>query len=96
MAKLTLCFPSEETGRRRPLNKGEIDEIAMAAQSITAIAEVMQEYACNIKEDNARNAMANCMDVFTILEWLIRPVAAYLSEYAGEEAAPEEEPEQTA
>jgi hypothetical protein len=55
----------------------------------------MQEYACSIREDKARDALANCMGVFNVLEWLIQPVVSYLSEYAGEEAAPEE-PEQIA
>jgi hypothetical protein len=96
MAKLELCFPPEETGRRRPLTQSEINELTVAAQSITAIAEVMQEYTLGIQKNKACDAVANCMDVFTVLEWLIRPVASYLSEYAGEEAALEEEPEQTA
>jgi hypothetical protein len=95
MAKLALCFPPEETGRR-PLTQSEINEIALAAQSITAITEIMQEYTCDIRKDKARDAAANCMDVFNVLEWLIRPVSTYLSEYAGEEAAAEAEPEQTA
>jgi hypothetical protein len=95
MARLRLCSSPEETDRRRPLTESEIIELSIVAQSIAAITEVMQEYACVIRGDKAQDALANCMGVFNVLEWLIQPVADYLNEYAGEEAKPEE-PEQTA
>jgi hypothetical protein len=73
MARLRLCFSPEETGRRRPLTQSEIDGITIAAQSITAIVKVMQEYTCDIQKENARDAVANCVDVFTVLECLSGP-----------------------
>jgi hypothetical protein len=58
----------EETDRRRPLTKSEIIELSITAQNIAAITEVMQEYACVIREDKAPDALANCMGVFHVLE----------------------------
>jgi hypothetical protein len=92
MTRLTLCFTPEETDRR-PLTKSEIIELSIVAQNIAAITEVMQEYACVVRADKAYDALVNCMGVFNVLEWLIQPVTDYLTEYAGEEAAPEEQAE---
>jgi hypothetical protein len=89
MSRLELCFPPEETGQRRPLTEDEINQLAVTASGINAIVEVMGEYTCSIQSDNALDAVSNCLDVFTVLEWLIKPVLSYLSEYAGEEAAPD-------
>jgi hypothetical protein len=97
MANLELCFrPEEDSRKRRSPTKYEINELAVAAQGIDTLVHVMAIYACdNQRREEDYNRGVFC-SVFTVLEWLIKPVEDYLSNYAGEKAAVEEEPEQTA
>jgi hypothetical protein len=98
MAKLELCFrPEEDSMKRRPLTKDEINELTVAAQSIAAIVNIMAIYTCDNPHGEEDDNGSVC-SVFNVLEWLIKPVEDYLSNYAGEPASrePEEEPETTA
>jgi hypothetical protein len=90
MAKLELCFrPEEDSMKRRPPTKYEINELTAAAQGIAAIVQVMAIYACdNPREEEDDNCDVFC-SVFNVLEWLIKPVENYLTNYAGEPAAKE-------
>jgi hypothetical protein len=94
MAELKLCFPPEETDKRRPLTEVEITEIRMAAQGIASLANVAHIYALDAPADRAGESLGNLTGVFTVLQWLIRPVEDYLFNYAGEEVAPKEKPEE--
>jgi hypothetical protein len=58
----------------------------------------MAIYVCNNpREEEDDNCDVFC-SVCNVLEWLIKPVENYLTNYAGEPAAkePEKEPDQTA
>jgi hypothetical protein len=88
MAKLALCFREEESSR--PLTDYEINEVAVAAQGASAIIRVMAEYAC---DDPQSKNYSDFGSVFTVLEWLMKPVEDYLSEYGGIASVPDQETE---
>jgi hypothetical protein len=85
--KLWFC-PEELLYKRYTPTAYEINELAMAAQSIEAIVDVMADYTCGTRD---KDAVSNCLSVFNVLKWLIEPIETYLTENAGEPAAPEEE-----
>jgi hypothetical protein len=85
--KLWFC-PEELRYKRHSPTAHEINELAIAAQSIEAIVDVMADYDCDTQD---KEAVSNCLSVFTVLKWLIEPIETYLENYAGEPTAPEEE-----
>jgi hypothetical protein len=84
MASLKLSFAE---GKQRPLTGYEINELAIAATAARNISRVMAEYAGDCSGDV--ESLGLFISAFTVLEWLTEPVANYLDEYAGQEAAPE-------
>jgi len=85
MAKLNLNF-HEQTGRHNP-TKHELAQIESIALGIEAVIKTLGEYADADHEDLG----SVCMSVCNALELLIDPVILYLSNYAGDTPAPEEE-----
>ena len=90
MAKLELCFKDKGTGQQ-PLTESEINDIAIAAQGVQAIVRAMYSYAVDDKGKGLELGIYT--RVFNVLDWLMEPVNDYLYEYAGNEAAEENEPE---
>lgn len=92
--KLRFGFMPIERERLR-LTKNDIYHLSSTAMAIEAISEVMANYACdNTEQKEQSSVIVNCMHAFNVLNLLIDPIVDYLSEYAGEEAAPDE-PKQT-
>jgi hypothetical protein len=84
MAKLKLCFAEPEP---RQLTTDEINELAIAAHGIGAMARVMVQYAMNNPNGEPDDSLGVFCAAFNVLEWLIEPIDDYLFSYAGEAAA---------
>jgi len=83
MANLALCFREEnEEIKDRNLTAYERNEIAVAALGAQAIIRVMGKYANVIDCRVGENDIPGVYDcVFNVLEWLMEPVADFLSNY---------------
>jgi len=88
MATLNLNF-HKPTGRHNP-TKDEIVQIESIAVSVEAIIKALAEYGRSTRDD-AKDMGNVCLGVCNALELLIDPVIGYLSNYAGDAAAPEKE-----